>query len=453
MHTRSVRGDSLTKRVIIMGAAGRDFHNFNTYFRNNDDYKVVAFTAATQIPGIGGRSYPPELAGPRYPEGIPIYNESRLSELIKKHDIDLVVFAYSDLPYDYVMHKSAAVNAAGADFMLMGGKTTMLKSSKPMISVCAVRTGCGKSQTSRKILRLLKDKGYKVVAVRHPMPYDPELKHQKCERLASYDDLDRYRCTIEEREEYEAYIDMGAVIYAGVDYGEILKEAEKEADIIIWDGGNNDFPFYESDYSITVLDPHRRGDETSYYPGEMNLLMADALIINKVDTADPKAVEQLKRDIAKANPEAKIITAESPVSVTDPEAIKGKRVLVVEDGPTVTHGDMSFGAGLVAAEKFGAGEIIDPRPFAVGSIKDTFEKFTHLEKVLPAMGYGKEQISELEETINRSNCDVVVAGTPIDLTRIIHPNKQVIRVKYVLKEVGMPDLNSILDDFLGSIDL
>ncbi len=435
------------KRVIIMGAAGRDFHNFNVYYRNNKDAEVVAFTA-TQIPNIEGRKYPPELAGALYPEGIPIYPESELPDLIKKFDVDEVVFSYSDVPYEYVMEKAAIVNAAGASFKLLGPNDTMLKSSKPVIAVCAVRTGCGKSQTSRKIFRYLREKGLRVVSIRHPMPYDPDLTKQRCQRFGSYEDLDRYNCTIEEREEYEPYIDMGGVVYAGVDYEQILREAEKEADVIIWDGGNNDFSFYHSDLYITVADPHRPGHEISYYPGEINARLADVVVINKEETAYPEDIEEVRENIKAINPDAIIIDAASPIFVDNPEMIRGKKVVVVEDGPTVTHGEMPYGAGTVAAQKFGAAEIIDPRPYAVGSIKTTFEKYTHLEYVLPAMGYGPQQRKELEETLNAIECDVVVSGTPIDLNRVVKINKPIVRVRYELEEIGMPKLSDILDEFL-----
>jgi len=433
-------------RVIIMGAAGRDFHNFNVFFRNNPEYEVVAFTA-TQIPDIEGRKYPKELAGENYPDGIPIYAENELSNLIKRFNVDRVVLAYSDLSYHYVMEKSAVVNAAGADFVLMGPRNTMLKSSKPVICVCAVRTGCGKSQTARKIFRKLRDKGLKVSSIRHPMPYDPDLTKQVCERFASYDDLDKYNCTIEEREEYEPYIDMGGVVYAGVDYEKILREAEKESDVIIWDGGNNDFPFIKPDLLITVVDPHRPGHEIGYYPGEVNLRMADAVIINKIDSAEPENVKIVKENIKNRNKNAKIIEANSPVTVDKTEIIKNKNVLVVEDGPTLTHGGMKYGAGFIAAQKFNA-NIIDPRKYAVGSIKKIYEKYPHLEKILPAMGYGKKQIRELEETINRAECDSVIIGTPIDLRKIIKINKPSARVKYELEEGGKPDLEDVIEEFL-----
>ncbi len=434
------------KKVIIMGAAGRDFHNFNTYFRENKDYEVVAFTA-TQIPDIHGRKYPKELSGSLYPNGIPIYEEEKISDLIKENDIELVAFSYSDLAYDYVMSKSAEVNAAGADFMLLGPNSTQIKSSKPVIAVCAVRTGCGKSQVSRKIFEILKNKGLKVASIRHPMPYDKDLNMQSVQRFASYEDLDKYNCTIEEREEYEPYIDMGGVIYAGVDYGKILKEAEKEADIIIWDGGNNDFSFYKPDLLITLADPHRPGHELSFYPGEVNTRAADIIIINKVNTAEKENIEIVKKNVLKVNPNAKIIEGISSVSSDDDSKISGKRVLVIEDGPTVTHGSMKYGAGTVAAKDAGVSEIIDPRNFAVGSIVDTFNKYTHLTNVLPAMGYGKKQMSELEETINKSDADIVVSGTPIDITRVIKPDKEIVRVKYGVGDKTAKELESIVDEF------
>ncbi|MCD6276538.1 MAG: GTPase, partial [Thermoplasmata archaeon] len=380
----------MKKRVIIMGAAGRDFHNFNTYFRDNENYEVVAFTA-TQIPNIENRRYPSELAGKLYPEGIPIYSEEELPELIKKYDVDEVVFAYSDVSHEYVMHKASIANANGADFKLMGPKTTMLKSSKPVIAVTAVRTGCGKSQTSRKVFRLLREMGFKVVAIRHPMPYG-DLVKQKAQRFASYEDLDRYECTIEEREEYEPYIDMGGVVYAGVDYGEILKQAEKEADIIIWDGGNNDIPFYKPDLHIVVVDPHRPGHELKYYPGETNLRMAHVVIINKEETADKANIDTVRKHIMEVNPHATVIDAASPLFVDHPEKIRGKRVLAIEDGPTLTHGGMTYGAAVIAAMKYGAAELVDARDYAVGTIVDTYKKYPHIHNYLPAMGYGKQQI-------------------------------------------------------------
>ena len=434
------------KRVIIMGAAGRDFHNFNVYFRDNEEFEVVAFTA-TQIPDIDGRKYPAELAGKLYPDGIMIYSESELPELIKKYDVDQVVFAYSDVPYDYIMSRSAIVNAAGADFVLMGAKTTQLKSSKPVIAVCAVRTGCGKSQTTRKVAKLLRDAGKKVVAIRHPMPYG-NLVEQKVQRFAELSDLDKYKCTIEEREEYEPHIVSGTIIYAGVDYEAILREAEKEADVILWDGGNNDLPFYKSDLHITVADPHRPGDELFYYPGEANLRAADVVIINKIDTADPESVLAVRESIQTVNPDAVVIDGASPIFVEDYHLIKGKRVLVVEDGPTLTHGEMTYGAGVVAAEKFGAKELVDPRPYTVGTITETFKKYPDIGTLLPAMGYGEKQIKDLEETINKTDCDVVIIGTPIDLRKLVNINKPAVRVTYELQEIGKPDLTDVLKKFM-----
>jgi len=433
-------------KVIIMGAAGRDFHNFNVYFRNNDAYEVVAFTA-TQIPGISERGYPPELAGANYPNGIPIYPEEELPNLIKQHDVDQVVFAYSDVPHEYVMHKASMVLANGADFRLMGPKTTMLKAKVPLVSVCAVRTGSGKSQTSRQVAKILKNKGLKVVAIRHPMPYG-DLRKQIWQRFATYDDLDKYECTIEEREEYEPHIDNGIIVYAGVDYEKILREAEKEADVIVWDGGNNDLSFYKSDLHIVVADPHRAGNELTYYPGETNLRMANVVIINKVDTADPKNVEKVKENIKKVNPKARVLEAASPVTVDKPELIKGNRVLVIEDGPTLTHGNMPYGAGAVIAKKLGAMEMVDPRPHAVGSIKQTYEKYTHLSMILPAVGYGDKQIAELKATIDRTPCDAVVIGTPIDLRRVMTIDKPTVRAKYELKVLGPVRLEDILEEFL-----
>jgi predicted GTPase len=435
------------KSVIIMGAAGRDFHNFNVFFRDNPTYEVVAFTA-TQIPDIYGRKYPSKLSGKLYPDGIPIYAEEDLTSLIKKHDVDEVIFAYSDLPYEYVMEKSAIVNAAGADFTLLGPKSTMIESSKPVIAVCAVRTGCGKSQVSRKIFEILQKKGLKVASIRHPMPYDPDLTTQIVQRFASYDDLVKYNCTIEEREEYEPYIDMGGVIYAGVDYGEILKQAEQEADIIIWDGGNNDFSFYKPDLLITLTDPHRPGHELSYYPGGVNTIAADVILINKVNTAKKENIESVRKNVKRVNPHAQIIEGISSVIAENGEQIKGKKVLVIEDGPTVTHGSMSYGAGTVAAEENGAKEIVDPRPFAVGSIVKTFEKYSHLSKVLPAMGYGKKQTKELEETINNADVDVLVSGTPIDLNRVLKTDKPLVRVRYSVGEKTSKELKTIVEAFV-----
>jgi predicted GTPase len=430
------------QRILIMGAAGRDFHNFNTYFRGNSAYEVVAFTA-TQIPDIEGRRYPAVLAGEGYPEGIPIYSEEELPELIKKLKVDQVVFAYSDVPHMYVMHKASLVNALGADFWLMGPDKTMVKSSKKVVAVTAVRTGSGKSQTTRYVGKILTEAGKRVAVIRHPMPYG-KLEEQVVQRFATYEDLDRHKCTIEEREEYEPHIDIGMIVYAGVDYEAILRQAEQEADIILWDGGNNDLPFYNTDLHIVVVDPHRAGHETSYHPGESNLRRADVAIINKVDSADAAAVEAVKAAVAANNPGAEIILANSPITADEPELIKGKNVLVVEDGPTLTHGEMAYGAGVIAAEKLGAAQLIDPRSFAVGSIKKTFEKFSHLEKLLPAMGYGATQIKELEETINSSPAETVVIGTPIDLRRIINVNKPAVRVRYDLEEVGTPRLAELL---------
>lgn len=435
----------MKKRVLIMGAAGRDFHVFNTYFRNNEQYEVVAFTA-TQIPNIEGRKYPSDLAGDLYRDGIPIYPEEQLESLIKDLNIHEVVFAYSDVSHEEVMHKASRALSAGADFKLLGPKSTMLESTKPVVSVCAVRTGVGKSQTTRKVCKVLKDMGKKVVAVRHPMPYG-DLSKQICQRFASYEDLDFHKCTIEEREEYEPHIEMGIVVYAGVDYEVILREAQKEADIIVWDGGNNDFPFYRSDLHIVLVDPHRPGHEMKYHPGETNLRMADVLVINKIDTASPEGIDAVRKSIEAVNPDAIVVEAASPIFVEDPEKIKGKRVLVIEDGPTLTHGEMTYGAGYVAAKKYGASEIVDPRKYSVGSIKDTYEKYKHLSLILPAMGYGEEQMRELEETINNCDCDTVIIGTPIDLTRIIKINKPAVRVKYRLQEIGEPTLEQILKRF------
>ena len=429
-------------KVIIMGAAGRDFHNFNVYFRNNSNYEVVAFTA-TQIPDIAGRKYPAELSGSLYLEGIPIYSEEELPNLIREKQIDQVILAYSDLPYQYVMNKASVVLASGADFRLMGPKSTMLKSNLLVVSICAVRTGCGKSQTTRKVTDILKKKGYKIAVIRHPMPYG-DLREQIWQRFENYADLDRYNCTIEEREEYEPHLDRGNILYAGVDYQEILKRAEKDVDIIVWDGGNNDLPFYKPDLHIVVTDPHRAGHEMTYYPGEANLRMADIVVMNKIDTADSDKINQLRENIHQLAPEAILIEAASPLTINHPELIKGKRVLVVEDGPTLTHGEMKFGAGIVAAQKYGAKEIIDPRPYAIGTIKDTYTKYPGIGTLLPAMGYGKKQIQELEDTINAVDCDIVIIGTPIDLSRIIKINKKSIRVKYELQEIGRPDLEEVL---------
>lgn len=429
-------------KVIIMGAAGRDFHNFNVYFRDNSNYEVVAFTA-TQIPDIAGRKYPAELSGPLYPEGIPIYPEEELPDLIRGKQIDQVILAYSDLPHQYVMDKASIVLAHGADFRLMGPKSTMLKSNLPVVSICAVRTGSGKSQTTRKVTDILKKKGYKIAVIRHPMPYG-DLREQIWQRYENYADLDRYNCTIEEREEYEPHLDRGNILYAGVDYQEILTRAEKDVDIIVWDGGNNDLPFYKPDLHIVVTDPHRAGHEMTYYPGEANLRMADVAVINKIDTAYPDKINLLRENIYKLAPNAVVVDAASPLTIDHPELIRGKKVLVVEDGPTLTHGEMKYGAGVVAAQKYGAKEIVDPRPYAIGTIKDTYTKYPGIGTLLPAMGYGKKQIQELEDTINAVDCDIVIIGTPIDLSRIIKINKKSIRVKYELQEIGKPNLEEVL---------
>jgi len=434
-------------KTLIMGAAGRDFHNFNVFFRDNADYEVVAFTA-TQIPDIEGRKYPAVLAGKLYPNGIDIYDESELVSLIKKFGVEQVVFAYSDVPHEVVLHKASIVMAAGADFRLMGPATTQVKSTKPVVSVCAVRTGCGKSQTSRRVARVLLNMGYRVAAIRHPMPYG-DLAKQRVQRYASYKDLDLHECTIEEREEYEPHIDAGVIIYAGVDYEAILRQAETEADIILWDGGNNDFSFYKTDLFITVADPHRPGHEMRYHPGEATARMADVVVINKVDTATPESVITVRENIHAMNPNAIVIEAASPLFVDDPDAIRGKRVLVIEDGPTLTHGEMAYGAGFVAARRFGAAEIVDPRPFAVASIAATYKKYPKTGIILPAMGYGPQQTKDLEATINRSDVDLVLSGTPIDLTRVIKINKPMQRVRYELQEIGQPDLESVLKAKFG----
>lgn len=425
-----------------MGAAGRDFHNFNVFFRDNENYNVVAFTA-TQIPNIFGRSYPAELAGKLYPDGIKIYEESDLLSLIKKFKVDEVVFAYSDITFEYVMSKASIVNAAGVSFRLMGAAETMIKSTKPVVAVLAVRTGCGKSQTSRRIVKLLQDAGKKVVAIRHPMPYG-DLVKQKVQRFATLEDLKKHECTIEEIEEYEPHVARGGVIYAGVDYEAILREAEKEADVILWDGGNNDMSFYNADVTFTVVDPHRPGHEMRYYPGNTCLRMADAVIINKMDSASKENIETVRTNIKAVNPKAIVIDANSPLTVDHPELINGKRVLVVEDGPTLTHGEMKYGAGTVAAERNNAKEIVDPRPFTVNSISDTFKKYPNIGVLLPAMGYGDEQIKDLEETINKTDCDSVIIGTPIDLGRILKINKPSTRVMYELEEIGTNTCESVL---------
>lgn len=437
------------KNVIIIGAAGRDFHNFNTFFRDNEYYNVVAFTAA-QIPDIEGRKYPAELAGKLYPNGIPIHAEEELPELIRKLNIDDCVFSYSDVRYQKVMNMSALVNAAGANFMLLGPKETMVKSTKPVIAVCATRTGCGKSQTSRKVIEILMEKGLNVVAVRHPMPYG-DLTAQKVQRFATVDDLAKHKCTIEEMEEYEPHVTRGNVIYAGVDYEAILRSAENDSkgcDVILWDGGNNDFSFYKPDLTITVADPHRPGNELSYYPGEVNLRLADVVVINKMETASPEGIQTVRESIRNVNPNALVIDGASPIKVDKPEVIRNKRVLVVEDGPTLTHGEMKIGAGTVAAQKYGAAECIDPRPFTVGKLSETFRIYPNIGKLLPAMGYGDQQIKDLEATIENTDCDSVIIGTPIDLNRIIKINKPNTRVYYDLQEIGSPNLREILGDFI-----
>ncbi|MDY0094460.1 MAG: cyclic 2,3-diphosphoglycerate synthase [Candidatus Vecturithrix sp.] len=438
----------MVEKVIIMGAAGRDFHNFNVYFRDNERYNVIGFTA-TQIPDIDGRQYPAELAGKLYPQGVPIYSDAKLFDLIKDNKVDLVVFSYSDVPHAEVMHKASIVTAAGADFMIIGAPYTMLKSSKKVISVCAVRTGCGKSQTSRKVIEILRSMGKKVVAVRHPMPYG-DLTKQVVQRFASYEDFDKHQCTIEEREEYEPHIRMGVVIYAGVDYEKILRQAEKEADVIIWDGGNNDTSFYQPDLHIVVFDPHRPGHETSYHPGETNLILADVAIINKVDSAVPENVEKVRKAIEKNNPRARIILADSELTGENTDQIKGKRVLAVEDGPTLTHGEMGYGAGVIAARRFGASQIVDPRPYLVGTLKDTFRKYPGIGSLLPAMGYSPQQIQDLEETINATDCDLVISATPIDLTRLIKINKPCIQINYEYKDNSEPTLESIIREKFGA---
>ena len=431
------------RRVLIMGAAGRDFHNFNLRYRDHADFEVVGFTA-TQIPNITDRRYPAQLAGSRYPDGIPIYEEDRVEELIGRLSVDLVVFAYSDVSHEHVMHAGSQVIAAGADFVLMGFNETSLKSSRPVVSVCAVRTGAGKSQTTRRVCRKLLDRGRRVVAVRHPMPYG-DLAKQAVQRFAAFEDLDRFECTIEEREEYEPHLKTGTVVYAGVDYGAILKEAEREADVIVWDGGNNDLPFYKPDVEIVVLDPHRPGHELQYHPGEANFRRASCIVINKVDTADQKGIEEVKANIARCNPKALVIEAASPVTVEDPAAIRGKRVLVVEDGPTLTHGGMGYGAGVIAAQRFGAASLVDPRPYAVGSIAATFRKYPGIGTLLPAVGYGEKQMNELKQTIEKVDCDLVLIATPIDLRRTIRFERPALRVSYELQEIGKPDLDDALD--------
>ena len=444
----------MKKNVIIIGAAGRDFHNFNTYYRGNDSFNVVAFTAA-QIPDIDGRKYPTELAGNLYPDGIPIYAEEDLPNLIEDFNVDDCVFSYSDVPYERVMSVSALVNASGANFMLLGPADTMVKSTKPLIAVGAVRTGCGKSQTSRRILELLMEKGLKVVAIRHPMPYG-NLVEQRVQRFATIDDLHKHKCTVEEMEEYEPHVVRGDVIYAGVDYEDILHAAENDpdgCDVVLWDGGNNDFPFYKPDLNITVVDPHRPGHELRYYPGEVTLRLSDVVVINKMDTADPEGIQTVRESIAKVAPKAIVVDAASPIRVDNPSLIRGKRVLVVEDGPTLTHGEMKIGAGTVAARKFGAAEMVDPRPHTVGKLSETFEIYPNIGTLLPAMGYSEEQLKDLETTINNTDCDSVVIGTPIDLNRLIKIKKPNTRVHYDLQEIGQPDLKEIIDAFVEKHNL
>lgn len=440
----------MKRNVIIIGAAGRDFHNFNTYFRNNEHYNVVAFTAA-QIPDIDGRKYPAALAGHLYPDGIPIFAEADLPKLIKDKDIHECVFSYSDVAYNKVMSVSAIVNACGANFVLLGPNDTMVKSTKPVIAVGAVRTGCGKSQTSRRVIELLMEQGLKVVAVRHPMPYG-DLVAQRVQRYAEVADLEKHKCTVEEMEEYEPHVVRGNVIYAGVDYEDILRAAEKDpdgCDVILWDGGNNDFPFYKPDLCITVVDPHRPGHELSYYPGEVTLRLADVVVINKMDSADAAGIQTVRENIAKVNPHAIVVDGASPIKVDDPSIIRGKRVLVVEDGPTLTHGEMKIGAGTVAAQKFGAKELVDPRPFTVGKLSETFKIYPNIGTLLPAMGYGQQQLTDLETTINQTDCDSVVIGTPIDLNRIIKITKPNTRVYYDLQEIGIPNLDEVIKDFIA----
>ncbi len=430
------------RNALIMGAAGRDFHNFNTFFRNNKDIQVKAFTA-TQIPDIAGRKYPRELAGEMYPQGIPIFPESELSNLIKKLNIQDVYFSYSDVRHTYVMGKASEVMKAGANFILLGPVDTMVQSSKPVVSVCAVRTGCGKSQTTRRVSQILIGMGFKVAAVRHPMPYG-DLVKQKVQKFVTKADLLKHKCTIEEMEEYEPHIENGVIVFAGVDYEAILREAEKVADIILWDGGNNDFPFFKSDLEIVVADPHRAGHEREYYPGEVNFRRADVIVINKIDTADLENILEVRENIRELNPQAIVVDGASPLQVKDGEKIRGKRVLVIEDGPTLTHGEMQYGAGVMAAEKFGAGELVDPRPFAVGTIAETFKKYPDIGVLLPAMGYGAKQMKDLEATINKVDCDLIIIATPIDLGRIVKFKKPTVRVGYELQEIGSPNLEDIL---------
>jgi predicted GTPase len=430
------------ENVIIIGAAGRDFHNFNMYFRNNERYKVLCFTA-TQIPDIEGRRYPADLAGNLYPQGIPIYSDKNLFELVQKNQADLVAFSYSDVKHTDVMHQASIVTAAGADFMIIGASYTMLKSRKKVVSVCAVRTGCGKSQTSREVTKILRKMGKEVVVVRHPMPYG-DLIQQEVQRFSVYEDLENHNCTIEEREEYESHINDGIIVYAGIDYEKILRQAEKEADVIVWDGGNNDTPFFKPDIHIVVFDPHRAGHEISYHPGETNLRLADIAIINKVDSAEPEDVEKVRKNIKTNNSHAKIVLADSELVGEGVDRIKGKNVLVIEDGPTLTHGEMLYGAGVIAAQRFGAAQLVDPRPYLVGSLKETFKQYSQMGSLLPAMGYGRQQMKDLEETINSTPCDMVVIATPVDLTKLLSINKPTILISYEYKNNGVPTLEEEL---------
>jgi len=434
------------RKTLIMGAAGRDFHNFNVAFRDNEDYEVVAFTA-TQIPNIADRKYPSELAGRLYPDGIPIYDENELTRLIKKQKVDDVVFSYSDVPHEYVMHKASEVQATGAHFIIMGAEQTMLKSKIPIIAICAVRTGCGKSAATRRVCQILKDAGKRAVAIRHPMPYG-DLAKQKVQRFETYEDLALHDCTIEEMEEYEPHIEQGIIVYAGVDYEAILRKAEKEADVIVWDGGNNDLPFYKPDLHITLVDPHRPGHELTYFPGETNLMLAHVVIISKEEYADAENIIKVKENIKQRNPKASIIDATLKISIENPDKIKGRRALAVEDGPTVTHGGMAYGAAVLAAREYGASIIVDPKPYAVGSIKETFNKYPDIDKLIPAMGYSSKQITDLEETINQTECDIVITGTPIDLGKIIKINKPIVRANYELLETSKPDLKNLLIDYI-----
>jgi len=437
----------MVRKVVIMGAAGRDFHNFNVFFRDNPNYQVIAFTAA-QLPGIAGRTYPPELAGPRYPNGIPIISEEELPKLIEEKGVDLVVFSYSDISFNYIMERASIAQSSGADFMLLGPKSTMLKSEKPVIAVTAARTGSGKSQTSRKVARILKGKRLKVVVIRHPMPYG-DLRKQEVQRFETLEDLDRHECTIEEREDYEPHLRMGNVVYAGVDYEKILRRAEKEADIILWDGGNNDFPFYKPDLMITVVDPLRAGHELTYWPGSVNVRMADVIVINKVDSASRDQIEEVRQNVVSVNKKAIIVEAASPLIVDRPDLIRERKVVVLEDGPTITHGEMPTGVGYIAARKFRASEIIDPRPWLKGSLKEAYENYRHIGPVLAAVGYGKSQMKELEDVLNSVPADSVILGTPTDLSRYLNLNKPVVHVRYELQEIGSPNLDEIISDFLS----